>query len=38
MDVGLKMLVKRKLELTPSRVRNLKEILPIIKEFTGEMK
>jgi len=36
MDVGLKMLVKRKLELNPSRVRALKEITPFLKGYTGE--
>jgi hypothetical protein len=38
MDVGLKMLVKRKLELTPSRVHSLQEILPFIKEYAGDLK
>lgn len=36
MDVGLKMLARRKLEFKPSRVRALQEIAPFIKGYTGE--
>ncbi len=37
MDVGLKMLVKRKLELWPSRVKALEEIAHLFKENRQEL-
>jgi heterodisulfide reductase subunit C len=36
MDVGLKMLVKRKLELKPSRVKAIGEIIPFCKGYRRE--
>ncbi len=38
MDVGLKMLVKRKLELRPSRVKNIGEIAELFKCYWRESK